>query len=89
LPPQQGLAAAKAKGVKSGRPKGRRNKTRRLDPYQKQIRDYLQMGLNLAAVRKLINNQLDKPPTYNTYKYFVENEDDLLQAWRDQRMGNS
>ena len=31
---KQGLAAAKAKGVKLGRPKGRRNKMRRLDPYQ-------------------------------------------------------
>lgn len=51
---KQGLAAARAQGKQLGRPKGSRNKERALDPYKKQIREYLQMGLNLAAVRTIV-----------------------------------
>ncbi len=82
---KQGLAAAKAKGKKLGRPKGSRNKERILDPYRDQILDYLQMGLNLAAIRKIVNNQLEKPISYNSYKYFVQHDDGLKKAWVDQR----
>jgi hypothetical protein len=39
---KQGLAAAKAKGVKLGRPKGSRNKKRVLDPHRNKILKYLQ-----------------------------------------------
>src|SRR4029079_2576359 len=45
---KQGLAAARASGIQLGRPKGRKNKVRRLDPYKTQIARYLTMGLNLA-----------------------------------------
>ena len=38
---KQGLAAARAKGVKLGRPKGSRNKKRVLDPYRDEILRYL------------------------------------------------
>lgn len=82
---KQGLAAAKAKGKKLGRPRGSRNKERILDPYRNQILDYLQMGLNLAAIRKIVNNQLEKPISYNSYKYFVQHDDGLKKAWVDQR----
>lgn len=74
---KQGLAAARAQGQRLGRPKGSRNKERALDPYKKQIREYLQMGLNLAAVRTIINNQMEKPLTYNAYRYYVQNEPGL------------
>ena len=82
---KQGLTAAKAKGKKLGRPKGSRNKERILDTHRDQILDYLQMGLNLAAIRKIINNQLEKPISYNSYKYFVKNDEPLQQAWLAQR----
>ena len=82
---KQGLAAAKAKGKILGRPKGSRNKERILDPYRDQILDYLKMGLNLAAVRKIINNQLENPISYNSYKYFVQHDEQLQQAWLAQR----
>jgi DNA invertase Pin-like site-specific DNA recombinase len=82
---KQGLAAARAKGVKLGRPKGSRNKERVLDPYRDQILDYLQMGLNLAAIRKIINNQLENPISYNSYKYFVQHDEQLQHAWLAQR----
>jgi DNA invertase Pin-like site-specific DNA recombinase len=79
---KQGLAAARAKGVKLGRPKGSRNKNRVLDPYRGEILKYLQKGIDLASVRKLINPELDRPISYNSYKYFVEHDPDLVAAWR-------
>jgi DNA invertase Pin-like site-specific DNA recombinase len=77
---KQGLAAAKAQGKQLGRPKGSRNQSRPLDPYREQIQAYLQLGLSIAAIRKLINKQLDVPLTYNSYKYFITN-DGTLQGY--------
>ena len=82
---RQGLAAAKARGKLLGRPKGSRNKTRILDPYKTQISSYLQMGLNLASILKIINHQLTGPVSYNGLKYFVQHDDELLKLWREQR----
>lgn len=74
---KQGLAAAKAQGKLLGRPKGSRNQTRPLDMYREQIQTYLQVGLSIASIRKLINKQLETPLTYNSYKYFVLNDEEL------------
>jgi len=74
---RQGLAAAKAQGKLLGRPKGSRNQSRPLDAHRDQIKDYLQAGLSVAAIRKLINKQLATPLTYNSYKYFVLNDETL------------
>jgi DNA invertase Pin-like site-specific DNA recombinase len=79
---KQGLAAAKAKGVKLGRPKGSRNKKRVLDPHRNEILNYLQKGIDLASVRKLVNPELDQPLSYNSYKYFVKQDSELLAAWQ-------
>lgn len=79
---KQGLAAAKAKGKALGRPQGSRNKERILDPYRQQILDYLKMGLNLAAIMKIINSRLENPLTYNSYRYFVQHDADLQKAWK-------
>lgn len=73
---KQGLAAARASGKKLGRPKGSRNKDRVLDPYKQQISEYRHLGLPLSAIRKLINPQLEKPLSYQAYKYFVQKEFD-------------
>lgn len=54
-----------------------------------EIREYLEMGLNLAAITKLVNPQLEKPVTYNTYRYFVQHEKDLLNAWQVQSASKS
>src|SRR5689334_5842855 len=62
---KQGLAAVKAQGKMLGRPKGSRNQTRPLDAYREQIQTYLQVGLPIASIRKLINKQLETPLTYN------------------------
>jgi len=79
---RQGLAAAKAQGKQLGRPLGNKNKVRRLDQYKDQIQAYLQMGLNLISVRKIINHQLEKPLSYNSFKYFVQHDEVLLPLWR-------
>ncbi len=79
---KQGLAAAKAQGKQLGRPQGSKNKARRLDEYKDQIKQYLQMDLNLTSIRKIINHQLAKPLSYNSFKYFVRHEADLLSIWR-------
>jgi DNA invertase Pin-like site-specific DNA recombinase len=79
---KQGLAAVRAKGQPLGRPRGSRNKERILDPYRAQIRDYLQMGLNLAAIQKIVNHQLEKPVSYNALKYLVQHDEELLEAWQ-------
>ncbi|MCB0095202.1 MAG: recombinase family protein [Caldilineaceae bacterium] len=80
---QQGLAAARASGKQLGRPKGSRDKERVLDPYRKQIKEYLQLRLPLRRIRTIINPQLDKPIAYNSYRYFVRQDDDLLQLWQN------
>lgn len=70
---KQGLAAAKAQGKRLGRPKGSRNKSGSvLTPFTDQIRTYHDLGLSLSAIGKLINPHLEKPATYNTFKYFVQ-----------------
>ena len=56
-----------------------------LDPYRATILEYLEMGVNLAAVMKLINPRLEKPLTYNSCRYFVQHEEALLKAWDAQR----
>ena len=82
---KQGLAAARAKGKLLGRPKGSRSKNRILDPYKEQIKEYLQMDLNLASIMKIVNNQLERPISYNTLKYFVQHDEELLPLWKAQK----
>ena len=82
---KQGLAAAKASGKKLGRPKSSRDKEMVLDPYREQIKDYLTLGLSLRRIRSIINPQLEKPISYPAYRYFVRQDQELLQLWQDQR----
>jgi DNA invertase Pin-like site-specific DNA recombinase len=82
---KQGLAAARAKGVKLGRPKGSRNKERILDAHRDTILTFLQRGVDLANVRKAVNPDLERPISYNSYKYFVMHDPELAAAWQSQR----
>jgi DNA invertase Pin-like site-specific DNA recombinase len=86
---KDGLAAAKAQGKQLGRPHGSKSRNRVLAPYKEQIKSYLKLGLDLAAIRKLVNPQLQKPVTYNTFKYFVQQEAELVSMWRTQRANGS
>lgn len=78
---QQGLAAAHASGKQLGRPKGSRDQVRVLDPYRKQIKEYLQLRLPLRRIRTIINLQLGKPIAYNSYRYSVQQDTELLGLW--------
>ncbi|MBK8138006.1 MAG: recombinase family protein [Chloroflexi bacterium] len=70
---KQGLAAAKAAGKLLGRPRGSKNKNGSvLTPFTDQIQMYRQLGLSVKAIQKLLNPYLEKPATYNTFKYFVQ-----------------
>lgn len=82
---KQGLAAAKAKGVVLGRPKGSRNRERVLDEKRGEILHFLQRGVNLASIRKALNPDLKKPISYNSYKYFVQHDPELNASWQAQR----
>lgn len=86
---KQGLAAIKAKGKSLGRPKGSRNGDQLLEPYKEQIKNYLRMGLNLASIVRVINNQREKPISYNAFKYFVQHNDDLLKLWNSRSQDSS
>lgn len=75
---KQGLAAAKAKGVKLGRPKGSKNKKGRvLDAHKAAIKKYLELGVSISDIRKIINDLLDKPISYNAFKYFIQHDEEL------------
>lgn len=83
---KQGLAAAKASGKKLGRPKGSRDKERVLDPHREQIKEYLDLGLSLRRIRSIINPQLERPISYPAYRYFVRQDSELLELWKDKRI---
>lgn len=74
---KQGLAAARASGRRLGRPKGSRDKHRPLDAFREQIRAHLQADLPIASIQKLINPQLQEPLTYNSYRYYINNDPEL------------
>lgn len=69
---KQGLEAAKAKGKKLGRPKGSKNKSGlALDPFKEQIQEYVQLGLPVASIMKIVNSQMEEGVSYNTFKAYV------------------
>lgn len=75
---KQGLAAAKAQGKQLGRPKGSKNKKGRiLDSHKLAIKKYLELGVNISDIAKIINDLLEKPITYNAFKYFIKNDEEL------------
>jgi hypothetical protein len=53
-----------------------------LDPYRQQILDYLKMGTNLAVIAKIINPKFTESITFNSYRYFVQHEVELLEVWK-------
>ena len=79
---KQGLAAVKARGQTLGRPKGRKNKRRPLDPYREEIKRHLRAGIPITSIMKLINEDLETPLTYNSYKYFIQTDSELLSMWQ-------
>jgi len=70
---KQGLAAAKASGKTLGRPKGSKNKTRVLDPFKDEIKEYIDLGLTQTNILKIINSKLEKHISLTSLRYFIEN----------------
>lgn len=69
---KQGLIAAKASGKKLGRPKGSSNKKgRALDVFKDQIEQYVELGLPVGSIMKIVNNQLEEKLSYNCFKSYV------------------
>lgn len=75
---KQGLAAAKAQGKLLGRPKGSKNKKgRALDAFHSDLKKYLELGISVASIMKIINPQLEKPVSYHTYHYYIKSDEVL------------
>ncbi|MCR9287486.1 MAG: recombinase family protein [Bacteroidetes bacterium] len=75
---KQGLAVAKAMGKQLGRPKGSKNKKGRvLDSHKPAIKKYLELGVTISDITKIINDLLETPITYNAFKYFIKHDEDL------------
>jgi DNA invertase Pin-like site-specific DNA recombinase len=79
---KQGLAAARAKGKLLGRPKGSRAKQRMLDPHWETIKEYLKLKIPLRRIRSIINPQLEQPISYPAYRYYVRQDPELLELWK-------
>lgn len=77
---KEGLAAVKAKGIKLGRPKGHKNRERALDDHREEIMGLLNLGINVTAIRKIVNQKMSKGLSYSSYKYFIEHDEELLHA---------
>lgn len=72
---KQGLAAARAQGKQLGRPKGSKNKkTSALKIHQVEIQKYLDLGLSITSIMKIINPKLDQKIGYHSFQYFIKNE---------------
>ncbi len=73
-----------------GRPKGSKNKKGRvLDPFKDQIKQYLELHLPISSIEKIVNNQLESPITYNSFKYFIKHDDVLLKAYQKANTADS
>jgi DNA invertase Pin-like site-specific DNA recombinase len=77
---KKGLAAAKAKGKILGRPKGKRNKNRVLDPHREEILYFLNSNMSVNAILKHLNIELKTPISYTALKYYIENDKTLKKA---------
>lgn len=77
---KQGLAAAKARGKKLGRPKGSKAKEKKLDPHKDTILEYLNMGIGTAAIHKILKTQVEGEVSYNTVKSYIGSDKSLKRA---------
>lgn len=77
---KQGLKAAKEKGKMLGRPKGSKNKKpRALDPHREELETYLQMGISMRSVWKIISSKMENEISYNSFKYYIDHDESLVE----------
>ena len=78
---KQGLKAAKDKGKLLGRPKGSKNKKQRLlDPFQEEIKKYIDMGISIHSVWKIITSEKNILISYNSFKYYIDHDKKLANS---------
>lgn len=68
-------------GQTPGAVQGSRDKERVLDPYRETIKEYLQLKLPLRRIRSIVNLHLERPIRYPAYRYFVQQDLELLELW--------
>jgi len=66
-----GMSAAKANGTKLGRPKGSSNKLQMLDNYKHEIKGYIENGVSITSIMKIINASLGEAISYFTFRNYV------------------
>jgi hypothetical protein len=42
-------------------------------------------NMHSTLIREIINPQLERPISYPAYRYFVRQDPELLELWRDKR----
>ena len=75
------LAKRRAAGLPLGRPKGRKNKSRKLDKHRDEIKKYLALGISKASIAKLVGCHAQ-----TLYNYLDDH--DLLTAEEKAEMQN-
>jgi DNA invertase Pin-like site-specific DNA recombinase len=70
---KQGLAAARAKGVKIGRPPGAANKKKKLDPYREIIEELVNAKVSVISIKKIVESKTNERYSYNTYRSYIKN----------------
>lgn len=71
----EALARRRAAGLPLGRPKGKLNKTLKLDKHKKDIQRYLQLKISKASIAKLINCHPQTLYNYMEKRNLVSEED--------------
>jgi DNA invertase Pin-like site-specific DNA recombinase len=77
---KHGLKVAKEKGKILGRPKGKKNKNRVLDPHKEEILYFLNLNMSVNAILKHLQIELKTPISYTALKYYIENDKTLKKA---------
>ena len=85
---KQGLEAARAKGKKLGRPQGSKAKEKKLDPHKDTILEYLNMGLNISSIHKILKKLIEGDVSYNTVKTYVASDKNLKKAQSNYSKGS-
>lgn len=76
------LNALRAKGIKLGRPLGTPNKDNKLNKWRPIILEFLNMNLTIASIQKIISNKSQESVSYNTIKYYIQNDKELAPFFK-------
>ena len=46
-----------------------------LDPHKEDIKKYLEMGLAMRSIWKIISSEMEREISYNSFKYYVDHDE--------------